>query len=93
MSNLTPKMNQTSIEINGNLLFLKFGMVKVSETLQTVSNMKVNIFQVKLFNEITLLLFVIYSFIKFKVLVSLPESFYGPLTATLRVVMLNSHDC
>ena len=29
MSNLTPKMNQTPMEINGNLHFLKFGMVKV----------------------------------------------------------------
>ena len=38
-----------------------------------------NIFQRKIFNEITLLLFMIYSFIKFKVLVSLPKSFLGPL--------------
>ena len=55
--------------------FLKFGMVKVFETLQTISNMKMNIFQIKIFNEITLLLFMIYSFIKFKVLVSLPKKF------------------
>ena len=41
--------------------------------------MKMNIFQVKIFNEITLLLFMIYSFIKFKVLVSLPKSFHGSL--------------
>ena len=41
--------------------------------------MKMNIFQIKIFNEITLLLFMIYSFIKFKVLVSLPNSFHGPL--------------
>ena len=60
-------------------IFLKFGMVKVYETLQTVSNMKMNIFQMKIFNEIPLLLFIIYSFIKFKVLVSLPKSFHGPL--------------
>ena len=40
--------------------------------------MKINIFQIKIFNEITLLLFMIYSFIKFKVLVSLPNSFHGP---------------
>ena len=38
-----------------------------------------NIFQIKICNEITLLLFMIYSFIKFKVLVSLPKSFHGPL--------------
>ena len=60
-------------------IFLKFGMVKVFETLQTVSNVKMNIFQMKIFNEITLLLFIIYSLVKFKVLVSLPKSFYGPL--------------
>ena len=36
-------------------IFLKFGMVKVFEILQTVSN------------------------VKFKVLVSLPKSFHGPL--------------
>ena len=60
-------------------IFLKFGMgVKLFETLQTISNMKINIFQIKIFNGITLLLFMIYSFIKFKVLVSLPKSFHGP---------------
>ena len=37
-------------------IFLKFGMVKVFEILQTISYMKMNIFQIKLFNEITLLL-------------------------------------
>ena len=60
-------------------IFLKFGMVKLFETLKTISNMKMNIFQRKIFNEITLLLFMICSFIKFKVLVSLPKSFHGPL--------------
>ena len=54
-------------------------MVKVFETLQTVSNVKMNLFQMEIFDEITLLLFIIYSFIKFKVLVSLPKSFHGPL--------------
>ena len=60
-------------------IFLKFGMVKVFETSQTVSNVKMNIFQMKIFDKIILLLFIIYSFIKFKVLVSLPKSFHGPL--------------
>ena len=60
-------MNQTSIEINGNIYFLKFGMLKVFETLETVSNVKMNIFQIKIFIDITRLLFVIHSFIKFKV--------------------------
>ena len=54
-------------------------MVKVFETLHTVSNVKKTIFQMKIFNEITLLLFIINSFIKFKVLVSLPKIFHGPL--------------
>ena len=36
-------------------IFLKFGMVKVFETLQIVSNVKINIFQMKIVNEITLL--------------------------------------
>ena len=57
-------------------IFLKFEMVNVFETLYTVSNVKMNIFQIKLLNEITLLLF--YSFIKFEVSVSLPKSFHGP---------------
>ena len=56
-------MNQTSIEINGNLHFSQIMMVKLFETLQTISNMKMNIFQIKIFNKITLLLFMIYSFI------------------------------
>ena len=49
MSYLTTKMNQNSIEINGNLykIFLKFGMVELFETLQTVSNVKMNIFRTK----------------------------------------------
>ena len=56
--------------------FLKFGKVKLFEILQTISNMKMIIFQIKIFNEITLFLFMIYNF---KVLVSLPKSFHGPL--------------
>ena len=78
LSNLTPKMKSMVI-----FIFLKFGMVKLFETLQTISNMKMNIFQIKIFNEITLLLFMIDSFIKFKVLVSLPKSFHGPLGMTM----------
>ena len=54
-------------------------MVKVFETSQTVLNVKMNIFQMKIFDKIILLLFIIYSFIKFKVLVSFPKSFHGPL--------------
>ena len=57
-------------------IFLKFGMVKVFETLQTVLNVKMNIFQMKNFNDIILLLFIISSFITLKVLVSLPKSFH-----------------
>ena len=71
-------MNQTSIEINGNLHFSQIWDGETFETLQTISNVNMNIFQIKIFNEITLL-FMICSFIKFKVLVSLPKSFHGPL--------------
>ena len=60
-------------------IFLKWGMVKLFEILHTVSNVKINIFQIKIFNEITLLLLLIYSFIKFKLLLSLTKSFNGPL--------------
>ena len=60
-------------------IFIKFGMVKVFETLYTIWNVKINIFQIKLLNEITLRLFIIYSFIKFEVSVSLPKSFHDPL--------------
>ena len=56
-------------------IFLKFGMVKV----YIVLNVKMNSFQMKIFNEITLLPFIINSFIKFKVLVSLPKNVHGPL--------------
>ena len=59
-------------------IFLKFGMVKVFKTSQTVSNVKMNIFQMKIFYKITLHLFIIYSFVKFKILVSLPKSCHGP---------------
>ena len=62
-------------------IFLKFGMVKVFETLQTVPNVKMNIFQIKIFLEITLLLFIIYSFIQFKVSVSLPKSRVDSMSA------------
>ena len=78
MSNHTTKMNQTTIEIKDERHFFKFGIVKPFETLQTVSNVKMNIFQIKIFKEITLLLFVIYTLIKFKILVSLPKSFHCP---------------
>ena len=61
-----------------NFIFLKFGMMKLFETLQTISNVKMNTCQMKKFNETTLL-FIIYSFIKFKVLVSLPKNVCGPL--------------
>ena len=54
-------------------------MVKVFETLYAVSNVKTSIFQIKLLNDIALLLFIIYTFVKFEVSVSLPKSFYGPL--------------
>ena len=63
--------------------FLKFGTLKLLETSHTVSNVEKNIFQIKMFNETTLPLFIIYSFTKFKVLSSLSKSFHGPLTVTM----------
>ena len=60
-------------------IFLKYGMMKLLETLQTVLNVKMNIWQIKICNEINLFVFIIYSFIKFKVLVSFPKSFHGLL--------------
>ena len=60
-------------------IFLKLGIVKLFETLHTVSDVKINIFQIKTFNEITLVVFIIYSFIKFKFLLSFHKSFNGPL--------------
>ena len=61
-------------------IFLKFGMVKFYKPLQTVSKVKkITIFQIKIFNDITPLLLIIYSFVNFKVLVSLPESFRDTL--------------
>ena len=61
-------------------IFLKCGIVKFFETLQTVSIVKINIFQMKIFNEITPIFFIIYSFWKFNELVSHPKSFHGPLS-------------
>ena len=72
MSNSSTKMNQASIEINGKLNFSQSWDGEIFKTLQTVSNVKMNIFQMKIFNWIIILLFVIYSFIKSKVFVSLP---------------------
>ena len=72
-------------------IFLQFGMAKHFETLQTISNMKMNIFQIKIFNEITFLLFMICSFIKFKVLVSLPKSFHGPLAMRMHCNWWTDH--
>ena len=46
-------------------MFLKFGIVTFYETLQTVSKAKINMLQMKIFNEITPLFFVIYSFMNF----------------------------
>ena len=55
-----------------NFIFPKFGMVKLLQTLHIVSNVKINIFQMKIFQKITIFLFIIYSFVELNVLVSLP---------------------
>ena len=74
-----------------NVTFLKFGMVKILELLHTVSDVKNNIFQTKRFEEITFFPFMIYSFIKFKVLSSLPKRFHGPLTIRIHCYWLTDH--
>ena len=51
-----------------NFSFLTFGMAKLLKTLSTVSDVKINVFQIRIFEGITLLLFIIYGFIKIKVL-------------------------
>ena len=76
MSNLATNFHRRPMVI---FIFLNFGMVKCFKTFQTFSNVKLNTFQINIFNVTTLLLFIIYSFIKFKVLESLPKSFHGPL--------------
>ena len=55
-----------------NLFFLTFEMVKLLET-YTVSNVKMNIFQIKVFKEIILLI-INYNLIKFKVIFSLDKN-------------------
>ena len=55
-----------------SFIFFKFGMEKFLERLHIVLNGKMFIFQIKLFDEITLLVFIIYSFIKFKIQVKSP---------------------
>ena len=55
------------------IFFSNLGMVKLLQSLHIISNMKKNIFQMKIFKKITLCLFIIHSFIELKVLVSLPK--------------------
>ena len=55
-----------------NFIFLKFGMVELFQALQLYQ-----VWKWIYFNEITFLLFKIYSFVKFKVLVSFPKSVHG----------------
>ena len=75
MSNLIAKITQTTIEINGKL---HFSQIRDGETSLNFTQClkKVNVFQMKIFEKITLLLFIIYSVIERKVLVILRT---GPL--------------
>ena len=47
MPNHATKMAKLSLESVIILIFIQFGMAKLLETLHTVSNVKVNIFQIK----------------------------------------------
>ena len=59
VSNLTTKSTQTSIELAmENLTVLKFGKLELPENLHSVSNLKKSIFQIRIFEEISLFLFV-----------------------------------
>ena len=63
-----------------------------SPVLHIVSNMKINKFHMKIFEEITLLLFMVYSYSKFKVQVSLLKSVHGLLSIISRSrTTLNVH--
>ena len=64
--NLTTKMIKTSIEIKANLIVLKFGKVKLLKNFIHCHKCKTNINQTNIFEDITLCLFIIYRFIKFK---------------------------
>ena len=66
-------------------------MVKLLQTLHTLSNVKKNIFQIKIFEDITLFLFVIYSFVNSKVLSSLPKIFHSPLTVRMHCNWPSDH--
>ena len=48
-----------------NFIFLKFGMVEPLKTLQTVLNVKINILQIKIFDKISVMLFVVLSNLKY----------------------------
>ena len=68
MGNLTTKIIQTSIQINGKLQFSHVWDGETSENFIHCFSVKINVFQIRIFEGITLLLFIIYGFIKIKVL-------------------------
>ena len=70
MSNLRTHNIQTSTV---NFIFLKVGMVKLFKTLHITRNVKIKLFKTKIFEDITLLIFRIYSFIELKVSMSLSK--------------------
>ena len=68
MGNLITKIIQTSIQINGKLQFSHVWDGETSENFIHCFKCKINVFQIRIFEGITLLLFIIYGFIKIKVL-------------------------
>ena len=78
MSNLTTKMTQTSIEINGKLYFSQIWDGQTSLNLTHCLKYVNDYFSDEIFEKITLFLFIIYSFSELKVLVSPPKSCHGP---------------
>ena len=74
MSNLTTKMTQSSIEINGKLHFSQIwdGQTYLNLT-HCLKYEDEYFFQMKIFEKNTFFLFIIYSFNELKVLVILPK--------------------
>ena len=56
-------------------IFLNIGTVKFLKTLQTVFIVSKQIFQIKILNEINLLLIIIYILLQFKVFIYSPLNF------------------
>ena len=80
LSNHATKMTKFPIEINGNLHFLKFGMVKLLQTLHNVADVKNLLLQVKIVELFNIFLFLIYIFDQIISVILSPKKVHDPLT-------------